>query len=195
MPGFERPDITRCRMPLTLVAGMALMLAACGTEVEPGLFEVHGVEAHWANGRLRGRCELGLKFSPEAREALGRGVALTVELELILRNTANQTRVGNETLRYEIRYLPLSEHYQVTGPAAGQAATFPRLRHALAELSHVDFSIQTGALPAGDYELLARSRLDRQSMPPPMRLPALFAPGWKHASGWSSWALAVDPAG
>jgi hypothetical protein len=178
-----------------MMAGLALVLVACGTATGTGQFEIHGVEAHWSNGRVRGSCELGLKFSPEAREALGHGVALTVELELILRSTADQTRVGNETLRYEIRYLPLSEHYQVTGLAAGHPATFRRLRHALAELSRLDFSIETGALPAGEYELLARSRLDHQRMPPPMRLPALFDPGWKHASGWSSWDLAVDPAG
>lgn len=193
MPGCARADGARRPAPAALLAGLALVLAACGAPGGGGLFEVRNVEAHWANGHVRGSCELGLALSENAREALRHGVALTVELELILRNTADQTRVGNETLRYEIRYLPLSNHYQVSGLNAGNPGTFPRLRHALAELSRIDFSIATGALPAGHYELLARSRLDRQSMPPPMRLPALFDQGWKHASGWSSWQLPVDP--
>jgi hypothetical protein len=194
MPGYENADRPGW-LPAAALAGLVVALAVCGESAESVPFEVTGVESHWANGRLRGRCEQKLTLGPEAREALRHGVPLTVELELILRNTADQTRVGQETARYEIRYLPLSEHYQVAGLDAGHVATFPRLRHALAELSRIDFSIETGALPAGDYELLARSRLDRQSLPPPMRLPALFNPGWEHASGWSSWPLTVDPAG
>lgn len=208
MPGCARIDGRRASLPAlryalwhalwwaALLFSLVVVLTGslgCSRPAEGGLFEVDRVEAHWANGRLEGNCTLGLRLSAEARDALRHGVPLTIELELILRNTGDQTRVGTETGRYEIRYLPLSEHYHVSGLGRGQAGTFPRLRHALAELSSVDFSIDTGALPAGEYELLARSRLDRASMPPPMRLPALFDPGWKHASQWSSWPLTIDP--
>jgi hypothetical protein len=200
MPGCARPEGRRASLPAILPAVLLFWLAlvligatGCGRPAEGGLFAIERVEAHWANGRLEGRCQLGLRLSAAARDALRHGVPLTVELELILRNTGDQTRVGTETGRYEIRYLPLSEHYQVSGLGEGQTGTFPRLRHALAELASLDFSIDTGALPAGEYELLARSRLDHASMPPPMRLPALFDPGWKHASQWSSWPLTIDP--
>jgi hypothetical protein len=179
-------------LPVALLAGLLAALAACGEPAESGRFEITRVDARWSNGSLSGSCELGLTLGPEAREALRHGVALTVELELILRSTDDQTRVGQELVRHEIRYLPLSEHYQVSGLETGHAATFPRLRHALAELSRIDFRIDTGALPAGAYEVLARSRLDRRSLPPPMRLPALFDRGWMHTSGWSSWPLTVD---
>lgn len=192
MPGYANAD-RAVSLPTAALAGLLILLAACGGPAEGGQFEVVRVEAHWANGELRGHCEQKLTLGPEAREALRHGVALTVELELILRNTGDQTRVGQNTTRYEIRYLPLSEHYQVSGLEAGHVATFPRLRHALAELSQIGFSIDTGALPSGDYELLARSRLDHHSMPPPMRLPALFDAGWNHASNWSSWPLTIAP--
>lgn len=175
------------------VAALAVGLAACGKAAEGGRFEIEQVDARWANGRLRGDCSLSLQLSSEARNALRHGVPLTIELELILRNSTDQTRVGVETRRFELRYLPLSEHYQVTGLGQEHAGTFPRLRHALAELSRIDFSIDTGALPTGDYELLARSRLDHHSMPPPMRLPALFDAGWNHVSNWSSWPLTIGP--
>jgi hypothetical protein len=200
MPGCARSEGRRAAAPagrravfLFWLAIAPLALAGCSRPAEGGLFVIDRVETHWANGRLEGNCKLGLRLSPAARDALQHGVPLTVELELILRNTSDQTRVGTETGRYEIRYLPLSEHYQVSGLGEGHAGTFPRLRHALAELSDLDFSIDTGALPAGEYELLARGRLDHASMPPPMRLPALFDPGWKHASQWSSWPLTIHP--
>ena len=135
-----------------------------------------------------------LQLSAEARTALRHGVPLTIELTLILRNTSSQTRVRDETRQYEIRYLPLSEHYRVSDAGGNAVRTFPRLRHALAELSRLRLSMETGPLPAGSYELLVRSRLDRSRMPPPMRLPALFDPAWNHASEWMSWPLTVESA-
>ena len=175
---------------------LAFMLAqcACSNQAANGLFEVRHLEALWANGRVAVRCEQQLRLSDEARNALRHGVPLTIELELILRDTRSQTRIGKETRRYELRYLPLSEHYRVSRLGERSVQTFPRLRHALAELSRLELSIETGSLPAGDYEVLARTRLDHGDMPPPMRLPALFDPAWHHASAWTSWPLTVDPA-
>jgi hypothetical protein len=199
MPACVKPD--RRRFAATglraVLAGWlgAALLTACAPAEEGGRFEVLQADAKWINGRLQGSCQLDVRLSPEAREALRHGVPLTVRLDLILRNTGDQTRVGEAAQRYEIRYLPLSEHYQVDGPGNGRAATFPRLRHAIAELSELDFVIETGALPAGDYELLARSGLDHEGMPPPMRLPALFDPGWRHASNWTSWPIGIETDG
>jgi len=179
-----------------LLAGLlaiALPLGGCQPEAAGGSFEIKAVEAHWANGRVRVRCEQALQLSEPAREALGHGVPLTVELELILRSATSQTRVAEKFSEYEIRFLPMSEHYQVTRLADGQVRTYPRLRHALAGLGRLDLDLDTGALPAGDYELLARTRLDRGRMPPPMQLPILLDSAWKHASTWTSWPIIVDP--
>jgi hypothetical protein len=172
---------------------LVLALGGCADPDTGGRFTIDRLEAHWAAGRLDIACEQQLQLSAEARDALQHGVPLTIELELILRGATTQARVSTETRRYEIRYLPLSEHYRVTGIGANNVATFPRLRHALAELSRLELSFETGALPAGDYEVLARSRLDQRRMPPPMRLPALFDRSWKHASPWVSAPLTVEP--
>ena len=139
------------------------------------------------------RFEQNLSLSPEAREALVHGVPLTVGVELVLRGARTQTRVKKKTFHYEIRYLPLSEHYQLSGPTESSMQTFPRLRHVLAELGNLQLSLETGALPSGEYELLARSFLDKQKMPPPMRLPVLFSPRWNHESAWTSWPLDIEP--
>ena len=152
------------------------------------------VDAAWDNGRVTVACEQRLQLSSEARNALVHGVPLTIEVEVILRDTSNQNRVGSNTAFYEIRYLPLSEFYQVSGlqDEDDEVRTFPRLRHALAELATLELSFDTGALPAGQYELLARSRLDKSRMPPPMRLPALFSDQWEHDSAWTSWPVLID---
>lgn len=179
---------------LALLLAPLLALAGCVDEAAGGLFEIRRLDAVWTDGRVDVQCEQQLRLSNEARNALRHGVPLTIELELVLRDTRSQTRVGTETRRYELRYLPLSEHYRVSLLGETAAQTFPRLRHALAEMSRLQLSIETGALPASDYEVLARIRLDHGAMPPPMRLPALFDPDWKHASVWTSWPLTVSPA-
>ena len=178
---------------LVLLLVVALTLSACSDPAADGRFELSRVEATWTNGWMNVTCEQQLALSNEARNALIHGVPLTVQLELLLRNSGSQTRVGNETYSYEIRYLPLSDYYQLALPGMDTVRTFPRLRHVLAELSNLNVSFETGVLPAGDYELLARTRLDQQRMPPPMRLPVLLSSKWRHDSSWSSWPLEIEP--
>ena len=185
-----------CGRPEFIAAGLLAILAAvagCGSAATGGQFEISAVEARWASGRLDIRCEQSLRLSETARNALGRGVPLTVELDLVLRRAVNQAELARKRSDYEIRFLPMSEHYQVSRLADGQVRTYPRLRHALAGLGRLELSIDTGVLPAGDYELLARTRLDRGRMPPPMRLPVLFDGRWAHASPWTAWPLVIDP--
>ena len=174
-------------------AALVLLLSACGDADQSGRFELGEVEARWSNGRMEVRFEQDLSLSPEARNALVHGVPLTVGVELILRDAKTQTRLKKNESFYEIRYLPLSEHYQLTGPGDDNLRTFPRLRHALADLGDLQVRFETGALPSGEYELLARSFLDKQKMPPPMRLPVMFSSRWKHESAWSSSQLEIEP--
>jgi len=170
-----------------------LALTACNGPDAGNRFEFTRVESNWANGFLHVKFEQQLELSDEARNALIHGVPLTLELDLVLRNTGNQTRVGRETRNYEIRYLPLSDYYQLSLSGAGPVKTFPRLRHVLAELSSLELDVETGVVPKGDYELLTRLRLDQHRMPPPMRLPVLLSSNWRHDSSWSSWPVQIVP--
>jgi hypothetical protein len=174
-----------------LVAIMAL--AACADPGGDGRFELHRVEADWSNGLLSVSAEQSLSLSAEAREALEHGVPLSIETELSLHESGKRTRVMEHRDHFEIRYLPLSDHYQLSLADGLAVKTFPRLRHVLSELSNLDFSVRTGVLPAGEYELLIRTRLDRMRMPPPMRLPAQMSADWRHDSGWTAWPLDVEP--
>jgi len=170
-----------------------LAMGGCSGAGDGGQFEINRLDARWQNGRLEVACAQQLLLSTEARDALQHGVPLTIELEFILRAAATQARVSTATRQYELRYLPLSEHYRLSGVGPNDVATFPRLRHALAELSLLQMQLHTGALPAGEYELLVRTRLDHRHMPPPLRLPVLFDRRWKHGSEWASAHLTVGP--
>jgi len=172
---------------------LALFLAGCSGTDSNDRFRLSRVDANWTSGWMYVNCEQQLTLSNEARNALIHGVPLTVELDLLLRDTSSQTRVGSDTSSYEIRYLPLSNHYQLSYSGSATVKTFPRLRHVLSELSRLSVSFETGILPAGDYELMARTRLDQRTMPPPMRLPVLLSSKWRHDTSWSSWPLEIEP--
>ena len=190
MHGVER--VGRLASPL-LAALVLLTLSACSEPHQGGTFEINGVDARWASGRIDIHLDQDLQLSEEARRALRHGVPLTLEVELVLRDARTQTRVQQHNSLYEIRYLPLSERFQLSGPQQEDARTFPRLRHALSDLGRLDVSFETGVLPSGEYELLARSFLDKSRMPPPMRLPVMFSREWNHESDWTSWPLVVEP--
>ena len=176
-----------------LAALMLVTLSACSRQPQGGSFEISTIDARWANGRIDVRLNQSLQLSQEARRALQHGVPLTLEVELVLRDARTQTRVQKHNSLYEIRYLPLSERYQLIGPEEQDTRTFPRLRHALSDLGRLNMNFKTGVLPSGEYELLARSFLDKRKMPPPMRLPVMFSQKWDHESDWTSWPLEVEP--
>jgi hypothetical protein len=189
------PGCARHRDPCIAALLLAAVLAAsaCSSPGEESRFRIEGIDARWSSGILHVSCRESLALSEEAREAMVHGVPLTLDVEFILREAGKQSRVASFTRAYEIRYLPLSEHFQVTDLQDQAVRTYPRLRHALAWLSQLQLSFETGVLPDGEYELLARSRLDMMQMPPPMRLPALLSSRWRHDSSWTAWPLEIHP--
>jgi len=192
-PCRKQSEYRQPNLGLLVAVFLVLLTTACGKPAETGQFELSAVDARWSNGQMEVQFEQELRLSPEARNALVHGVPLTVGVDLVLRDARTQVRIKKNQSYYEIRYLPLSEHYQLSGPDGEDVRTFPRLRHALADLGNLELSFETGALPRGEYELLARSFLDKQKMPPPMRLPVMFSPRWKHESAWLTSQLEIEP--
>ncbi len=166
-----------------------ILIAGCAQQADNHFFELGQVDTNWSNSQLNVTVHQQLRLSSEAREALVHGVPLTLQLELLIRHTASRTPIKKNIYSYEIRYLPLISHYQLTQPGAVEIRTFPRLRHLLAELSTVKQSFSKADLPEGTYELMARTHLDQKKMPSPMRLPMLFSAQWRHDSDWTMWPV------
>jgi hypothetical protein len=170
----------------------AVFLAACSDPDARNRLEIETVSLQRSNGTLVARLEQTLTLSDKARSALRRGVPLTFQVELILRDKSSSTRIAEREDYYELRYLPLSDRFQLTLPGGQEIRTFPRLRHLLSDLGRLELVLTAGALPNGEYELMARTRIDQRKLPIAMRLPILFDPDWQHSSAWSSWPLTVD---
>ena len=163
-------------------AVLALLLVACSPAPRDFGFSLDGIESHTTAGTLEVVVHQKLVLSREARNALDHGVPLAIQTELALRHVGSRDDIRQIHRNFEIHYLPLSDRYQLTTIQPFRVSTFPRLRHVLAELATVKFT--------GKLELRVRSFLDKQRMPPPMRLPMLFSSQWQHDSGWRTWPLA-----
>lgn len=171
---------------------ITLLTAGCTPSGEDFGIQVDSLNARATATGVDVRARQVIRLSAEAREALRRGVPLRFRIDVSMRERGVWADSGEGTFTYEIRYLPLSDHYQLSGPGAGaQARTFPRLRHVLSALSDVQLSLAEPIARAGPYEVRVRSRLDRSGMPGPMQLPVLLSPAWNHDSGWVSSELAL----
>jgi hypothetical protein len=141
---------------------------------------------------LNVRLQQDLQLSQQAREALEHGVTLSIKLELELHNENNMVVVPRDARYFQIRFLPLSERYQLTEEKTGDSQAFSRLRHLLAEIDQLDVRLRTGPLPPGNYEMRVRISLDESRLPTPMQLPVRFSSRWQHDSEWSQWPFEIN---
>ncbi|MDZ4730881.1 MAG: DUF4390 domain-containing protein [Xanthomonadales bacterium] len=166
-----------------------LLLLGCGDRNGSFGFALKGVETRVSGQQLKVELSQKITLSPDARTALENGVPLHFEVRAEL-DTEDDTITSFR--RFEIRYMPLSDHYQLSSDQPASVRTYPRLRHALAELSEIELIMPLESVAAGDYQLKARSWLDKRKLPAPMRLPAWFSPNWQHDSGWQSWPIRLS---
>lgn len=138
---------------------------------------------------------LKYKFPPKALEALENGVTLILALDIEV--IKPRRYMWNEEIaileqRYEIKYMALTDQYLLNNINSGSQFVYSTLDEALATLEKID------DLPIIDAHLLnkdehymvqVRSRLDFDSLPPPLRLKAYFSNDWWLTSGWYSWDL------
>jgi len=171
---------------------MLLLVAACRQQAVGQGFRIDDVRVGRGHRVLDVHLSQQLDLSQKAREALQNGVTLTLKLELELHSEKNLIVIKRIDRNFQLRYLPLSERYQLTAMAPQTLKTFSRLRYAMAELDDLDVKFPSGPLPPGDYELRTRIRLDQSRLPAPMQLPAWFSAQWRHDSEWSVWPFKVN---
>jgi hypothetical protein len=171
---------------------IGLLLSACAEQGGDHGFQFRSAELTPGFDQLEVHLQQDLRLSPEAIEALENGVPLVVLFAMEIRSSETLTLLADASDAYEIRYLPLSQHYQLTGPGQTDLTIYPRLRHVLSELSSRRFTIQTGPLFEGEYTFRGRVLLDQASLPGPMQLPAALSANWRHDSRWSQWQFQVN---
>jgi len=171
---------------------VVILSTGCGQKAVGYGFAIKNVSVNRGYQLLDIRLEQELSLSQQARDALQHGVTLTIRLDVELRNDNYMIVVRRDARRFRIRYLPLSERYQLSEGESEKLQIFTRLRHVLATFDNLNVRLSTGPLPPGNYELRTRIRLDEGSLPAPMQLPALFSSQWRHDSEWSVWPFKIS---
>jgi hypothetical protein len=134
-------------------------------------------------------------FSPEALEALGNGVPLTFLVHVQVRRADAwvwEDSLADLQLRYALRYLPLSERYEVYRLPGEQGRAFVSRDAAIAALGEIRnlYLVDADRLdPERSYEVQIKVKLDVEELPLPLRPIAYLRPAWKLASPWSTWPL------
>lgn len=181
------------RFYASLLSLSVLFFAGCGKPdaVDHG-FVIDDVSINEAYQSLNVRLRQQLQLGPKPSEALEHGVVLFIKLELELHNDNNLMLVRRDTRQFQLRYLPLSERYQLSEDNDEDMQVYPRLRHVLAAIGNVNVNMVTGPLLPGKYKLRTRVSLDESRLPTPMQLPAWFSSDWHHDSEWSVWPFEVS---
>lgn len=180
------------RFYASLISFAFIFLTACDKQENAAYgFAINQVSITPAYQSINIHLKQDLQFSSEAREALEHGVVLSIKMQFELHNEENLMVVLKENRLFQLRYLPLSERYQLSA-GEHEMQLFSRLRHLLVAVSNQDIKLSTGPLLPGNYELRARVSLDETRLPTPMQLPAWFSPDWQHDSEWSVWPFEIS---
>jgi len=176
-----------------LVFTATLLLGACnhGEQTNP-FFKIKSIQADMDIRPIKVYAELELKFSPAVEEALNKGVS--IPLKAIARITTGgpfSRTIIDHGQRWEVRYLPLSRHYQLKNLRSKETTTWPRLRHVLASLRQISIELPPTDLAPGNYQLELEIFLDRRKLPAPMRLPSLVSSDWQLETNWYQWPFQI----
>lgn len=153
----------------------------------------------WRDGILGVVTGIAFSPSPEVLEALDHGVAVTLVVATRIHPVHGMLASNDQTRnhRFEIRYLPLIEHYQLTELKTGATATYPRLRllvSALAEPRFLDTHLTQEATTDRSWHVQAKPDIDRERLPAPMQL-AVWGDGqWQSSNDGWNWRVEVDDA-
>ena len=163
-----------------LLFGVALLAGCAGTSTSTPRAQI--VSARIENAPAPQLvADLKLAFSPEMLEALDRGIALTLELDV----RAEDRSLAGVTRSLTLRYLPLAQRYQLRDDS-GAERSFARRSQLLAALDRVRIT-----LPDEWARPPARARLDlaldRSALPGPLRLPALYRRAWRFRADGYAW--------
>ena len=168
------------------------LLWGCQSQAAKDRFVLEGARVNVAGDTLNIQLQQRLNFSPAAVEALYNGVPLVMQWDLELRDGNNLTLLTTRERRAALRYLPLSERFQLEQLDSGATQSYPRLRHALRAMNQLQITVDNIPLAPGTYQMRARVRLDRADLPAPMQLPALVLMRWRHDSLWNQWPFEVS---
>lgn len=168
---------------LALSAAAGVLLGGCGLGETPERASIVAVEAVAGGTALDVTQRLAL--SSTMLEALDRGIPLRLAYRMEWCASAGRDA---EARVLELRYAPLSRHYELRPLPDGETLRFARRSALLAALDRVRLPLHLSAPGCGGTVAVA---LDLTALPTPLRFPAFLEPShWRLVSPEFAWPSA-----
>jgi len=139
--------------------------------------------------------ELDLALDRAPAEALVAGIPLNLSVDIRLYRLKGplwKKQIADWHYRHVLDYHRLSGRYSVENVASGQMKTFTTLIEALNSLSlvHISEKLPISIHDNDRLQVRMRARLEKNELPAPLRLIALFFRDWQQTSEWQQWEIA-----
>ncbi len=180
-------------LTFVLLAVATLWLSASVVRAQE--FVITRAESVLLDGNYVINAEIEYHFSEVALRALENGVPLLVDLHVQVRRKGAwiwEADVVDLHFPRQLRYLPLSESYEVVDLTEGRKRRFVSRDIALEALGEInELPLLEGAmLSQGEsYRVELKSELDIEALPVPLRPTAYMSSDWKLASDWKEWVI------
>jgi hypothetical protein len=158
-------------------------------------FAIIGGSSIVERNRLRTDVELDLALDRAPAEALLAGIPLILSVDVRLyrlKGALWKSQVADWSYRHALDYHRLSGRYSVENVASGQMKTFATLIEALNSLSvlHLSEKLPIPIYDSNRLRVHLRAHLEKNDLPAPLRLIALFFRDWQQTSKWQKWEIA-----
>lgn len=179
---------------LLLLLIASLPLAAQEKKAAPQMMEVRSAFLERQDNVYQLNATLAFELPDGARQAIVDGVAMTLDLEIVLRRSRRfwfDESVATLVQNYQLEHRALSERYLVRNVNSGDQSSFPTLDTALDALRVIgDLPIldQSLIMPDTQYEISLRASLDVRTMPDVLRFVLFLGDDWRQRSERYTWS-------
>ena len=175
---------------------LGLLLGLLFPSIAQAKFMINSAEVYRIKQGYLLDADIDYQLNPRVEEAIANGIPLifinTLELRqtyFFLKGLISWARIRWQTeLRYEIRYLALSQKFILRDLNQLKQRSFSSLHAALEAMGSLD-SFKLPILPVEDVANLTlrmRSSIDLQALPAPMQPGAFISREWHLTSPWAA---------
>ena len=171
-----------------------LLWSAAVADALDGVLEVRSAYVNVEKGVFLLHARMEYPVSADIRNALKDGVTLTFDLDARVdreRRFWFNANIVDLTLRRELAYHAVSDHYVVRDTRSRDQQSFPTLDEALDYLGKVDAwpILVEPQLSGGSYTVSVRAGMRRGHLPASLRAILFWTDDWARVSEWYTWSL------
>lgn len=179
---------------LTILVILAGLFFIQLTNLKHGV-EIRSAELRYISGNMILNADIDFHFSETALQSLKNGIALPVEIDVVLKSQRDLVWDKTEwhtVLEYQIRYQALARSYELINQISGSSRSFASRKavvEALGRIHGMPVAKTECSQPIQHCYLKIKASLNREGLPLPLRPTAYLTLDWYVSSRWSQWPL------